>query len=116
MRAFRAVSRANFIYFNKQPLHRIGSLNYPAAMKPTKIKCDCCAGSGFAQLPEVYQRTLDAIPKDRFVSTLEIIDALDEQFVASTAVNNRLRIFLQDKWKLVTSERRGKSLFWKRIK
>lgn len=86
-------------------------------MRPTLVKCDCCNGTGKAKLTDTLQKTLDVVPRGTSISTHEIAAILrqTEAGLKNTAVNNRLAIHLLPLG-LVTNERRGKSLFWKRLK
>lgn len=84
-------------------------------MNDVLVKCACCGGTGRAPLSAVMQRTLAVVPRREFIATQEIVKRLNDHSVKATAVNNRLALWLLPLG-LVRSERRGKALFWKRIK
>lgn len=84
-------------------------------MKSVLVECSCCRGTGKTKLSPELQRTLDVVPANRFASTQEIQAKVNDEFVGQTAINNRLRLHLLSRG-LVVSERRGKALYWKRVK
>ncbi len=85
-------------------------------MKSVTIKCPCCEGTGKTALSDVLQATLAVIPSNRWVSTQQITEAVGDEYVAPTAINNRLTIHLFKGLGLIERERRGKSWFWRRVK
>jgi hypothetical protein len=78
------------------------------------VKCSCCGGSGKSPLSDVLQRTLEVVPRNRFISTLEIEQRVADEHIQATAINNRLALWLLPLG-LVQRERRGKMLYWKRV-
>lgn len=82
-------------------------------MKPTKVICHHCHGSGRIALSGVMQATLDVLTRDP-QPTQEVARKLGDQFVKASAINNRLAHI--QSLGLASSEKRGKVLYWRKSK
>jgi hypothetical protein len=81
----------------------------------TKICCGQCKGSGLANLTKIMQATLDAVPKNRFVTTQWIGANIPlNRAQGATAVNNRLNFLYEHD--LIDMQEVGRSKTWKRIR
>lgn len=81
----------------------------------TKICCSQCKGTGRANLTPIMQKTLDAIPRDREVTTKFVRESIPTKHPqGETAVNNRLNFLFEHD--LIEMTQIGNAKLWKRIK
>lgn len=78
------------------------------------IKCRCCDGTGKVGLSGDMLSTLSAVAWDSWRDTSDITARIGSRFVGKTAINNRLRAL--EKYGVIRSERRGKPIYWRRVK
>lgn len=84
-------------------------------MKSPTMTCPHCKGCGRVPLDPASMETLAVLSKKQFISSIEVFHKIKGAYLREpTAANNRLTK-LQELG-FVVSERRGKSLFWKRVK
>lgn len=84
-------------------------------MIETRVPCPCCRATGKVPLSRILQETLDAVPKARSASTDEVARHVEGPEVKQTAINNRLRL-LEDFKLIKNTGKRGRLLYWRRLK
>lgn len=82
-------------------------------MKQVLITCPTCKGEGKAPLFRALAETLAVLHPKALLSTPEVASLVGDPYLTSpTAITNRLAALKT--LNLVVSEKRGKTLFWRR--
>lgn len=96
-----------------------GAVSYPpklwphlSLMKPPKVTCPCCKGSGLSDLPADLMKTYGILKKSKKPLTTA---ALEESGIGLTAINNRLTS-LERLGLIKRSGKAVRSILWEAIR